>query len=119
MEKEVCYTRIVPFVKYETKMKNGKKSEIAIDNLSGDEVKKMSRDPVILEKSEDTYILYETPLRFRGTGLRLRLCYLFDDLTKEEQERFFDRSEVIPTISSRTVSYIEESSKGKTRKRTK
>ena len=109
MEKEIQIIRVVPFVKEEIKDKKGKKYISYKDNLTSVELRKMSCEPKIFEIVADgVYDLYDTPLTFKGTGLKLRLCYLFDSLTPEEQAKFFDRSEVISIV-------IKDNTKDKTK----
>ena len=104
MEKEILNMRIVPFVKEVKKEKKGKIVSVNVDNLSGEEHKRMSCDSKIFELVGDNlYTVCDTPITFKGTGLRLRLCYVYDELTQEEQEKYFDRSEVIATIAKNEV----------------
>lgn len=100
MEKEVIEMRVVPYVRIETIIKNGKEHHVKVDNLSTDEIRKMSvKMPKILEKnSEGIYVLDETSVTFRGTGLRMLLCFDFTELTEEEQLKYFSRSIVVPVI---------------------
>lgn len=99
MEKEIQTIRVVPFVKEAIKEKKGKKYISYNDNLTSTELKKMSCEPKIFELIADgIYDLYDTPLTFKGSGLRLRLCYLYDELNEEEKEKFFERSETISII---------------------
>lgn len=114
MEKELYNTRVVPYVRYETRNKNGKTYEVKVDNLSNEEIRNMSCLPKIYERvSSDVYVIDNTPLTFRGTGLRGLLCYDFEQLTKEEQEKYFDRSIVIQTVPK---SIIEEKKVANSRK---
>ena len=99
MEKEFIEMRIVPFVREEQIIKHGRTCTVKVDNLSTDEIKKMSTMPQIFEKNNDgEYVLDKTMIRFKGTGLRMLLCYIYNELTLEEQEKYFDRSIVLPVI---------------------
>lgn len=102
MEKEISYTRVVPFVRYEKKIKNGKEINVVINNLTSEEIRSMSlKEPKIFEtNAEGIYYVSEVPLTYRNTGLRGRLCYVYDELTKEEQAKYFKRSIVIPTTTN-------------------
>lgn len=104
MEKEIINMRVVPFVRDEKIVKNGKTSFTKVDNLSSEEIRKMSVVPQIFEKSSDgEYVLDKTMIRFKGTGLRMLLCYVYSDLTLEEQQKYLDRSIVLPvTVKSET-----------------
>lgn len=123
MEKEINYLRVVPFVRYVRKF-NGrgeKTHEIPVDNLSGEEIRNMSCEPKILEKNADgLYYVDETPLRFRSTGLRGRLCYLYSELNREEQIKYLDRSIMIPTVNklaTRKQENLEQEALKKIKKR--
>lgn len=99
MEKKFINMRVVPFVREEKIIKNGRTCITKVDNLSTDEIRKMSIVPQIFEKNNDgDYVLDRTMIRFKGTGLRMLLCYVHSELTSEEQEKYFDRSIVLPVI---------------------
>lgn len=100
MEKEfIEIMRVVPFVIEKQIIKNGRPQYVKVDNLSSEEIRKMSIVPQIFEKNNTgEYVLDKTMIRFKGTGLRMLLCYVYNDLTLEEQQRYLDRSIVLPVI---------------------
>ena len=104
MEMEIQTIKVVPFVREQIKEKKGRKYVDYEDNLTSTENKNMSCEPKILELvSDGIYDLLDMPLTFKGCGLKLRLCYLFDDLTEEEQEKYNDRSELVTIIAKNNV----------------
>lgn len=119
MEMEIQTIRVVPFVKEQVKEKKGKKYVCHDDNLTSAEHRNMSCEPKIFELvSDGVYDLLDMPLTFKGCGLKLRLCYLFDDLTEEEQEKYCDRSELVTIIAKNNIKNVEmTTSKKKIRER--
>lgn len=119
MEKETFSTRVIPFVRSVTKTKNGKTYKEVVDNLTSEERRNMSCEPRMLWERKDNVYVAEMPLSFKeGTGVKWVLCYVFDELTEEEQKKYFDRSIVITTTIKDVVKVYGESSKrffGKTR----
>lgn len=112
VEQKFYETRIVPFVRYETINKNGKEMEIAVDNLTSQEVSKMSCEPRIFRRIGKRQYIAENPLIFNGgTSIRGLLCYVFSELTEEEQNEFMDRSIVIQTTEPEVVIVYGEESK--------
>ncbi len=98
MENEMTM-RIVPYVRFITVRRNGRLFREEINNLSNEEIKNMSCLPRMLWHSKnDEYYVAELPLTHRGTALKWSLCYVYDELTKEEQEAYLDRSIVVKTI---------------------
>lgn len=123
MDKKVYNTRVVPFVIYSKRIVNGREHTIAIENLTTEEIKNMSCEPrMLFETKEHTYMV-EMSLTFHGgTSVKWSLYYVFDELTKVEQEKYFDRSIVIPTTIEKVVPMDGKSSKkyfGKKKKKTK
>lgn len=105
MEKKIYDTRVVPLVMTNEKFEK-------IDNLSNEEIKNMSCDPRILWQNSDRVYMAEMPLAYKGgTGIKWSLYYVFNELTKEEQAKYFDRSVVIRTTIKDVVQVYEESSK--------
>jgi len=113
MEEKIIEMRVVPYVRTETIVKNGKESYVKVDNLSTEEIRKMSvKLPKILERnSEGIYVLDETSVTFRGTGLRMLLCFDFSELTKEEQYKYFNRSIVVPVIVKKEQNVVAKAKK--------
>lgn len=117
MENTIQNKRILPFVVNGTKIVGGKTYVTKKDNLSNDEIKNMSCDAIMLFPNEarGAYCEYDS-LVFdgNGTGIRMFLCYDFDKLTKEEQEKYYDRTIVVPYIENEKKQ--ENSQKGNIRK---
>lgn len=119
MENEIIELRIVPFVRVETKEKKGKSYSTLVNNLSESEIRKMSVDSKIIEMNSDgKYVLEESSIIFKGSGLRTLLCFIYDELTEEEKEKYFSRSIVIPVIMQKEKE-IENKPQKKVRKRSK
>ena len=92
---ELFSTKVVPFTIYKKVVKNGKEHTKDVENITIEESRNMSCEPVMLwrEKGTDYYYLAELPLvANRGTGIIPFLCYLYDDLNEEEKEIFKDRT---------------------------
>lgn len=72
----------------------------------------MSCEPRILWQNEEYIYMAEMPLSFSGgTSVKGYLYYVFAELTFEEQEKYFDRSIVIPTTVKNVVGIYDDSSK--------
>lgn len=113
MDEKIIEMRVVPYVRTETIVKNGRECHVRVDNLSTEEIRKMSvKMPKILERnSEGIYILDESSLTFRGTGLRMLLCFDFAELTEEEQLKYFNRSIVVPAIVKKEQKVVARTKK--------
>lgn len=112
MEKKVYDTRVIPFVKNDIKIKNGKEHKVIVDNLTREEIKNMSCEPRMLWENKEHVYMAEMPLTFNGgTGIKWSLYYVFDELTVEEQRKYFNRSIVIPTTIKSVVKVYGDSSK--------
>ena len=112
MEKQVYDTRVIPFVRYEKRIKNGKPYTKVTDNFTKEERDNMSCEPRILWENKQHVYMAELPLAYRqGTGVKWSLCYVFDELTQEEQDKYFDRSIVIPMTRESVVKVYGEESK--------
>lgn len=123
-ENKIYEVRVIPFVKYIKRMVNGKLVEDAKDTFSLEERANLSvKMPSMLRMNGGVFYLAESPLIYKGgTGVRGALFYMFDKLTKEEQEKYFDRSIVIKmNRPEEVVVYGEESKRffGKTKKKKK
>ena len=99
MEMQLYQTRIVPYTIYKKMEMNGQIHYEAIDNITVEESRRMSCNPVMLwrEPGTDNYYLAELPLKSsRGTSIKGYLCYLYDDLNDEEKKLFENRTIEIP-----------------------
>jgi len=112
MEKEIYEIRVLPFIMVEEKNVNGKRYVEKIDNLSNDEIKNMSCEPRMFWQNAERMYMAEIPLTYKGgTGVKWSLFYVFDELTKEEQEKYFARTILIRTTEKDVVKVYGESSK--------
>lgn len=112
MEENLYSIRIIPFVKYVTKVKNGKSCEDVVDNITSAEVNNMSCEPRMFRRKGDLVYLAEMPLTFKGgTGVKGFLCYVFDELTLEEQTKYMDKSVLFNTNIETVVQVYGEESK--------
>lgn len=112
MEEKQYSIRIIPFVKYVTKVKNGKTYEDVIDNITYAEINNMSCEPRMFRRKGDLVYLAEMPLTFKGgTGVKGFLCYVFDELTAEEQEKYMEKSEIFNTNIETVVQVYGNESK--------
>lgn len=104
MENETQYKRVLPFVVSRVDVKKGKEHVVKKDNLTNEEIRNMSCESIMLQP-DDAYEAYRkvNPLVFSGfgTGIRMFLCYDYDMLTKEEQDKYYDRTIVIPFVDSK------------------
>jgi len=116
-KEDVCELRILSYTRSERKIKNGKEYRVEIDNLSNKEIRAMSCQPRMLWMNNGVNCLEELPPSMRGcTGIKWSICYVFSDLSEEEQIKYFDRSIIIP-VSSESIKKLEEE-KIKNKKRT-
>ena len=105
---DICELRILPYTRSERRTNNGEEYRVEIDNLSNKEIRMMSCQPRMLWRNNDVNCLEELPLCMRGyTGIKWSICYIFSDLTDEEQTKYFDRSIIIP-VSSESIKKLKE-----------
>lgn len=111
-EKKVYDTRVIPFIREEQRVKNGRVSKKIVDNLSQSEIKNMSCEPRMLWENKEHVYMAEVPLAFNGgTSVKWSLYYVYDELTSEEQAKYFDRSIIIPTTIESVVKVYGDNSK--------
>lgn len=113
MEKEIYYTRILPLVRYEEINKNGIISTVAVDNLSKKELLSLSEEKArMLWHFGDELYIAEQPLTLKtGMSMKFSVIYLYDELTEEEKENYFDRTIVLPLTKKPVVQIYGENSK--------
>lgn len=87
-----------------------KKEEKIQDNLSQEEIESMSCDPRMLWRMGNNVYLSEMPLTYKGTKVKSSLYYVYNELTKEEQEKYKSRSTTI-TVTKNKIEKINESKK--------
>lgn len=114
MEKEIYYTRVLPLVRYETiNGKNGKKHTVAVDNLSSKEVLALPEEKarMLWNNGNDLYVA-EQPLSYHeGMSIKFSIVYLFDELSKEEQAKYYERTIVLPLTIKPVVKIYDDNSK--------
>ena len=111
MEKKIYDTRVIPYVKTVKVTRKGKVQEYTTHTLNKEERASLSCKPRMLWENKNHVYMAEMPLVYNeGNGVKGSLYYVFNELTPEEQEKYLDRSTVIPvTIESVVQVYGEES----------
>lgn len=102
--------RVIPLV-IEKESDDNRDSSIYVDNLLNEEINDMSSEQRMLWHIRDQIYLAEKPLTYRGNEIRKKLYYVFDELTSEEQEKYFDRSIIINVTRDYVVTVYDENSK--------
>ena len=114
MEKEIYYTRVLPLVKYIVKKdKNGKEYTDVIDNLSREERLALSEEKarMLWNNGTDLYVA-EQPLSYHeGMSTKFSIVYLFDELSKDEQTKYYERTIVLPLTIKPVVKIYDDNSK--------
>ena len=102
--------RVIPLV-IEKESGDNRNSSIYVDNLLNEEINNMSSEQRMLWHIGDQVYLAEKPLTYRGNEIRKKLYYVFDELTSEEQEKYFDRSIIINVTRDYVVTVYDDNSK--------
>lgn len=102
--------RVIPLV-IEKESGDNRNSSIYVDNLLNEEINNMSSEQRMLWHIGDQIYLAEKPLTYRGNEIRKKLYYVFDELTSEEQEKYFDRSIIINVTKDHVVTVYDDNSK--------
>ena len=102
--------RVIPLV-IEKESGDNRNSSIYVDNLLNEEINNMSSEQRMLWHIGDQVYLAEKPLTYRGNEIRKKLYYVFDELTSEEQEKYFDRSVIINVTRNYVVTVYDDNSK--------
>ena len=71
------------------------------DNLSIEEINNMSCYPRMIVKSHEGIYLTEMPLTYKGNKVKRNLCYVYNELTEEEQNKYITAN--IITIKSKDL----------------
>lgn len=113
MEKEIYYTRLLPLIRYEEYSYNGKEQTLALDNLTKDELRSLPDEKArMLWKNNDDLYVAEQPLSFKeGMSIKFSIVYLYDELSEEEQLKYFDRTIVLPLTRKPVVQIYGDNSK--------
>lgn len=107
---EVYNVRVLPLVKKEVD-ENGKTK--VLENLTREEIKNMSCQSRMLQRNNEGTFFMELPLTYHDTRIKWTLFYLYDDLNEEEQIKYNDRTEEIPTTSLTVVELTKRKTKKK------
>lgn len=107
MENNKIYnTRVLPLVRYVQKEKNGKKYTDAIENLTKEELASNGDKARMLWDMGDELYIAEMPLAYKGgTSIKSSIVFMYDELPLELQEKYFDRTVVLP-LTRETVTKI-------------
>lgn len=114
MEKEIYYTRVLPLVRYEIKEgKNGKKYTTAVDNLSSKEVLSLPEEKarMLWNNGNDLYVAEQPIVYHEGMSIKFSIVYLFDELSTEEQDKYFERTIILPLTIKPVVKIYDNNSK--------
>lgn len=110
----IYYIKIIPFVKFEERTVNGKTQRVKIYNLTQDEIENMScKSRAIWDCGDGIFYPAECPLTLRGQDDSANCfdAFLYDELTKEEQNKYDDRAVIIKSLTDKAVDVYGERSK--------
>ena len=113
MENKIYNTRVLPLIKYVESEQNGKKYVDAVDNLSKEELLSLPSEKarMLWDNGSDMYIA-ERPLSYKqGMSIKFSIVYLFDELSDEEQQKYFDRTIILPLTKEPVIRVYGENSK--------
>lgn len=107
MKNNIYEIRVLPLVEFETDK----------DNLSIEEINNMSCYPRMIVKSHEGIYLTEMPLTYKGNKVKRNLCYVYNELTEEEQNKYIDRTSIIETTKGDIVKLNQTKKKMLTKKK--
>lgn len=113
MENKIYNTRVLPLIKYVESEQSGKKHVDAVDNLSKEELLSLPSEKarMLWDNGSDMYIA-ERPLSYKqGMSIKFSIVYLFDELSNEEQQKYFDRTIILPLTKEPVIRVYGENSK--------
>lgn len=114
MEKEIYYTRVLPLIRYDVqKDKNGNEHTVAVDNLLREEIVSLSEDKarMLWNNGTDLYVAEQPIIYHEGMSIKFSIVYLYDELSKEDKEKYFDRTVVLPLTREPVVKVYGDNSK--------
>lgn len=110
--------RIVPYVVSKEVNRNGREVTIQVNNLTKEEIKNMSCESRMLWLEDDKLYITNPPIIYNGDGgVRDSFCYIYDELTSAEKEKYFSRSTLITATISLEKGTTHLSSVSKVRKK--
>lgn len=113
MENKIYNTRVLPLIKYVESEQSGKKHVDVVDNLSKEELLSLPSEKarMLWDNGSDMYIA-ERPLSYKqGMSIKFSIVYLFDELSNEEQQKYFDRTIILPLTKEPVIRVYGENSK--------
>ena len=115
MEKEVYDIRVLPVLK---RIKNDNGVVSYVDNFTDEELASISSQPVMLWNFGTDVYFAELPLTFRGSYINEHLFYMYDWLTDEEKEKYFDKTIIVKATRPEVTKIynVEEPKKGRRKK---
>lgn len=118
MENKVYDIRVLPVLK---KIKNDNGVVSFVDNLTNEETTSISCLPVMLWNFGTDVYFAELPLTYRGSGINEHLFYMYDWLTDEEKEKYFNRTMIVKTTRPEVTKIYNttEEKKGRSKTRNK
>lgn len=114
MEKDIYYTRVLPLIRYDVqKDKNGNEHTVAVDNLLREEIASLSEDKarMLWNNGTDLYVAEQPIIYHEGMSIKFSIVYLYDELSKEDKEKYFDRTVVLPLTREPVVKVYGDNSK--------
>ncbi len=115
-EKQIYEIRVLPLVK---EVKREGKPSLIVDNLTNEESKNISCEPRMLWDFGDKIYFAEMPLTYRGSSVKDKLFYIYNELTEEEKQKYFERTTMVSVTIPTVVGIYDKEKIQKVKKRTK
>ena len=113
MENKIYNTRVLPLIKYVESEQNGKKYVDAVDNLSKEELLSLPLEKarMLWSNGNDIYVAERSLSYKEGMSIKFSIVYLYDELSNEEQQKYFDRTIILPLTKEPVIRVYGENSK--------
>ncbi len=113
MENKIYNTRVLPLIKYVESEQNGKKYVDAVDNLSNEELLSLPLEKarMLWSNGNDIYVAERSLSYKEGMSIKFSIVYLYDELSNEEQQKYFDRTIILPLTKEPVIRVYGENSK--------